>query len=145
VKEEAGGETSLPLAEALDKRIQAKAGTSKWHGSHTNKGRYLLPRLLLHSIKLISINGTIEKQSKSHSQADSSFCREIHSFCPDFKPSLCKTSFYFIKMQGSALLFWDMYPDGNTTDRRALHASCPIFRGSKWTATRWIHVRPNEG
>ncbi len=38
--------------------------------------------------------------------------------------------------KGDALLFWDMMPDGQTVDRRSLHASCPTLKGTKWTATK---------
>eukprot|EP00877_Chromochloris_zofingiensis_P004451 jgi/Chrzof1/14006/Cz08g20270.t1 len=44
--------------------------------------------------------------------------------------------------KGDAVLFWDILPDGITVDRKALHASCPIIKGTKWTATKWIHNRP---
>jgi hypothetical protein len=29
-----------------------------------------------------------------------------------------------------------MLPDGRHVDRRSLHASCPTFKGTKWTATK---------
>ncbi|PNG99841.1 Prolyl 4-hydroxylase subunit alpha-1 [Tetrabaena socialis] len=41
--------------------------------------------------------------------------------------------------KGDVLLFWDMDPGGSIPDRHALHASCPTFAGTKWTATKWIH------
>ncbi|KAG2496026.1 hypothetical protein HYH03_005948 [Edaphochlamys debaryana] len=41
--------------------------------------------------------------------------------------------------KGDVLLFWDMDAGGQVPDRHALHASCPTFKGSKWTATKWIH------
>mmetsp|Transcript_15986 Transcript_15986/g.34537 ORF Transcript_15986/g.34537 Transcript_15986/m.34537 type:complete len:272 (+) Transcript_15986:87-902(+) len=41
--------------------------------------------------------------------------------------------------KGDTLLFWDLHPDGQTPDRRTLHASCPTFKGAKWTATKWLH------
>jgi prolyl 4-hydroxylase len=39
---------------------------------------------------------------------------------------------------GDALLFWSTTPDG-AVDPASLHGSCPTTRGSKWTATRWLH------
>ncbi|KAI8464744.1 MAG: hypothetical protein J3K34DRAFT_105036, partial [Monoraphidium minutum] len=47
-----------------------------------------------------------------------------------------------IPNKGDALLFWDMKPDGQAVDRRSLHASCPTLKGTKWTATKWIHNKP---
>ncbi|PNW83399.1 hypothetical protein CHLRE_05g244700v5 [Chlamydomonas reinhardtii] len=44
--------------------------------------------------------------------------------------------------KGDVLLFWDMEPGGREPDRHALHASCPTFSGTKWTATKWIHNTP---
>lgn len=44
--------------------------------------------------------------------------------------------------KGDVLLFWDMDLDGKSTDRHALHASCPTTKGEKWTATKWIHSTP---
>ena len=41
--------------------------------------------------------------------------------------------------KGDALLMWDMGLDGKTEDRATLHASCPTLKGTKWTATKWIH------
>lgn len=45
-------------------------------------------------------------------------------------------------MQGDALLFWDLTPDAKEGDKYSLHAGCPVLRGTKWSATKWIHVRP---
>ncbi|CAI5511305.1 unnamed protein product [Closterium sp. Naga37s-1] len=48
--------------------------------------------------------------------------------------------------KGDALLFYSLHPDG-TTDQSSLHASCPVIRGEKWSATKWIHpsVRMIDG
>eukprot|EP00878_Enallax_costatus_P041017 GHUV01047456.1.p1 GENE.GHUV01047456.1~~GHUV01047456.1.p1 ORF type:complete len:115 (+),score=35.77 GHUV01047456.1:1433-1777(+) len=35
-----------------------------------------------------------------------------------------------------------MHVDGKTVDRASLHASCPTLKGTKWTATKWIHNKP---
>ncbi|KAF5455719.1 hypothetical protein F2P56_025267 [Juglans regia] len=40
---------------------------------------------------------------------------------------------------GDALLFWSMRPDA-TLDPSSLHGSCPVIRGNKWSATKWMHV-----
>ena len=34
-----------------------------------------------------------------------------------------------------------VWPQGSAGDRRALHASCPTLKGTKWTATKWIHSK----
>ncbi|GMY28173.1 probable prolyl 4-hydroxylase 3 [Fagus crenata] len=40
---------------------------------------------------------------------------------------------------GDALLFWSMRPNA-TLDPSSLHGSCPVVRGNKWSATKWMHV-----
>lgn len=48
--------------------------------------------------------------------------------------------------KGDALLFYSLRPDG-THDPASLHTGCPVVRGVKWTATKWIHTeqfRPGQ-
>lgn len=40
---------------------------------------------------------------------------------------------------GDALLFWSMKPDA-TLDSTSLHGGCPVIKGTKWSATKWLHV-----
>ncbi|PNW76919.1 hypothetical protein CHLRE_11g481200v5 [Chlamydomonas reinhardtii] len=47
--------------------------------------------------------------------------------------------------KGDALLFFDMDIMGSVGDRRTLHTACPAIRGTKWTATKWIHNKPYMG
>ncbi|XP_050363905.1 probable prolyl 4-hydroxylase 9 isoform X2 [Argentina anserina] len=39
--------------------------------------------------------------------------------------------------QGDGLLFYSVLPNG-TIDQTSLHGSCPVIRGEKWVATKWI-------
>ncbi|XP_059671004.1 probable prolyl 4-hydroxylase 9 [Cornus florida] len=39
--------------------------------------------------------------------------------------------------QGDGLLFYSLFPNG-TIDRMSLHGSCPVIKGEKWVATKWI-------
>ncbi|KAF3785431.1 putative prolyl 4-hydroxylase 9 [Nymphaea thermarum] len=39
--------------------------------------------------------------------------------------------------QGDALLFYSLFPNG-TIDVTSLHGSCPVIKGEKWVATKWI-------
>lgn len=43
--------------------------------------------------------------------------------------------------RGDALLFWSLHPDASLDDK-ALHAGCPVLKGSKWSATKWMRVKP---
>ena len=38
---------------------------------------------------------------------------------------------------GDALLFWNVHPN-RTFDKHALHGGCPVEKGEKWVATKWI-------
>ncbi|XP_039009892.1 probable prolyl 4-hydroxylase 7 [Hibiscus syriacus] len=51
-----------------------------------------------------------------------------------------KNGFAVKPRKGDALLFFSLHPDA-TTDKKSLHGSCPVIKGEKWSATKWIHVR----
>lgn len=40
---------------------------------------------------------------------------------------------------GDALLFWSMKPDASP-DPSSLHGGCPVIKGNKWSATKWMRV-----
>eukprot|EP00850_Spirogloea_muscicola_P010844 SM000065S20193 [mRNA] locus=s65:212497:213824:- [translate_table: standard] len=42
--------------------------------------------------------------------------------------------------RGDALLFWSLRPDA-TLEPKSLHAGCPVIKGSKWSATKWMRVQ----
>lgn len=42
-------------------------------------------------------------------------------------------------VKGNALLFYSLKPDGSE-DPTSLHGSCPTLQGTKYSATKWIHV-----
>ncbi|KAB2085156.1 hypothetical protein ERO13_A05G362700v2 [Gossypium hirsutum] len=55
--------------------------------------------------------------------------------------SACAKNGFAVKpRKGDALLFFSLHPDA-TTDTASLHGSCPVIKGEKWSATKWIHVR----
>ncbi|GER42152.1 prolyl 4-hydroxylase alpha subunit [Striga asiatica] len=39
--------------------------------------------------------------------------------------------------RGDGLLFYSTFPNG-TIDKTSLHGSCPVVKGQKWVATKWI-------
>ncbi|KAJ7946139.1 Prolyl 4-hydroxylase alpha-like protein [Quillaja saponaria] len=45
--------------------------------------------------------------------------------------------------QGDGLLFYSMFPNG-TIDPTSLHGSCPVIKGEKWVATKWIRDQEQE-
>lgn len=44
--------------------------------------------------------------------------------------------------KGDAILFWDTAVDGKVLDRHSMHAACPVIKGVKWSAAKWIHSKP---
>ncbi|XP_014512962.1 probable prolyl 4-hydroxylase 9 isoform X1 [Vigna radiata var. radiata] len=40
--------------------------------------------------------------------------------------------------QGDGLLFYSLLPNGKI-DKTSLHGSCPVIKGEKWVATKWIN------
>ncbi|GKU97048.1 hypothetical protein SLEP1_g10230 [Rubroshorea leprosula] len=55
--------------------------------------------------------------------------------------SECAKRGYAVKpRKGDALLFFNLHLNG-TTDVYSLHGSCPVIKGEKWSATKWIHAR----
>ncbi|POO00755.1 Isopenicillin N synthase [Trema orientale] len=45
--------------------------------------------------------------------------------------------------KGDGLLFYSLLPNG-TIDRTSLHGSCPVIKGEKWVATKWIRDQDQE-
>ncbi|EOA27746.1 hypothetical protein CARUB_v10023900mg [Capsella rubella] len=39
--------------------------------------------------------------------------------------------------RGDAIFFYNLFPNG-TIDKTSLHGSCPVIKGEKWVATKWI-------
>ncbi|GIM14877.1 hypothetical protein Vretimale_17712 [Volvox reticuliferus] len=51
---------------------------------------------------------------------------------------------YMPRIMGDAVLFWGTKPNGDI-DPHALHGGCPIKRGEKWVATKWIRSKGARG
>ncbi|KAJ4716174.1 putative Prolyl 4-hydroxylase alpha subunit [Melia azedarach] len=45
--------------------------------------------------------------------------------------------------RGDGLLFYSLFPNG-TIDRTSLHGSCPVIKGEKWVATKWIRDQDQD-
>lgn len=51
----------------------------------------------------------------------------------------CNDGSYLYKPRmGDAVLFYSLTPAG-AIDPHALHGGCPMIKGEKWVATKWIH------
>ncbi|XP_031505150.2 probable prolyl 4-hydroxylase 3 isoform X2 [Nymphaea colorata] len=55
-----------------------------------------------------------------------------------------KTGMALRPRMGDALLFWSMHPDASL-DALSLHGGCPVIKGDKWSATKWMRVGPFTG
>lgn len=44
--------------------------------------------------------------------------------------------------KGNAILFWGMRPDSVHMDYASMHTGCPVIKGTKWSATKWLHAAP---
>lgn len=47
--------------------------------------------------------------------------------------------------QGDMLMFYDMRPDYKMGDPFSTHTGCPVVKGVKWNAVKWIHGKPFRG
>ena len=47
-------------------------------------------------------------------------------------------------VRGDAVLFWSLQED-YTLDHGSLHGACPVQKGMKWTAVKWIRVGQFDG
>ncbi|KAL2499610.1 putative prolyl 4-hydroxylase 9 [Abeliophyllum distichum] len=45
--------------------------------------------------------------------------------------------------KGDGLLFYSLFPNG-TIDPLSLHGSCPVIKGEKWVATKWVRNQEQE-
>ncbi|XP_010530716.1 PREDICTED: probable prolyl 4-hydroxylase 9 isoform X2 [Tarenaya hassleriana] len=45
--------------------------------------------------------------------------------------------------KGDGLLFYSVFTNG-TIDQTSLHGSCPVIRGEKWVATKWIRDQEQQ-
>ncbi|KAG2446239.1 hypothetical protein HXX76_000831 [Chlamydomonas incerta] len=53
-------------------------------------------------------------------------------------------SFKYAPRMGDAVLFWGTLPNGDI-DPHSLHGGCPVKKGEKWVATKWIRSRGAMG
>eukprot|EP00193_Tetraselmis_chui_P006702 CAMPEP_0177754512 /NCGR_PEP_ID=MMETSP0491_2-20121128/2050_1 /TAXON_ID=63592 /ORGANISM="Tetraselmis chuii, Strain PLY429" /LENGTH=352 /DNA_ID=CAMNT_0019269903 /DNA_START=203 /DNA_END=1261 /DNA_ORIENTATION=- len=43
--------------------------------------------------------------------------------------------------KGGAVMFWSTKPTGEL-NKESLHEACPVIKGTKWSAAKWIHMAP---
>ena len=62
-------------------------------------------------------------------------CDILHLACCSPLSLLC--TLQYKPRRGDALMFYSMHPNG-TFDKHALHGGCPVVKGEKWVATKWL-------
>lgn len=55
-----------------------------------------------------------------------------------FKPTAISTPIRSA-VPAAALLFYNIQPSG-AFEERSLHQACPVLKGNKWAAVKWIHT-----
>eukprot|EP00238_Polyblepharides_amylifera_P009017 CAMPEP_0196584050 /NCGR_PEP_ID=MMETSP1081-20130531/45581_1 /TAXON_ID=36882 /ORGANISM="Pyramimonas amylifera, Strain CCMP720" /LENGTH=429 /DNA_ID=CAMNT_0041905127 /DNA_START=247 /DNA_END=1536 /DNA_ORIENTATION=- len=64
---------------------------------------------------------------------------------PDSSLSACAQRGKSVRpVKGDAVLFWDLHEDGKP-DPHSLHGACPVIKGVKWSAPKWIRMGPFDG
>ena len=58
---------------------------------------------------------------------------------PGFQFESCDFGVRVRPKKGDAVFFESLYPD-HSLDKHSLHAGCPVSKGTKWVATKWIRV-----
>lgn len=59
----------------------------------------------------------------------------------NFNYKTCDRGLIYRPRPGDAILFWSVRPD-NSRDVHSLHGGCPVIKGTKWVATKWIRDQP---
>ncbi|CAK9158349.1 unnamed protein product [Ilex paraguariensis] len=65
--------------------------------------------------------------------------RRKSSAADDDLSACAKNSIAVKPRRGDALLFFSLHPSA-VPDPMSLHAGCPVIKGEKWSATKWVHV-----
>jgi hypothetical protein len=126
---EEGGETVFPLTQAWLHPERAKA--HDW-----SKVRHALSRTSFRAcgcveVWLIADDCSAENAGESGSELNWDVWWVVQ----------CASKGVAVKPHaGDALLFWGVQLDGVTLDKASMHAGCPVLKGTKYTATKWIHA-----
>ncbi len=75
-----------------------------------------------------SSNGWLHPEMGEKSQGSFSECAKGHVA---YKPKA-----------GDALMFYDLTVDYRSQDSLSMHTGCPVIKGVKWNAVKWIHGKP---
>lgn len=47
-----------------------------------------------------------------------------------------------VKAKSGSAILWYTYRDDDSTDKRMIHAGCPVLLGDKWISGVWVRARP---
>lgn len=144
-----------PIITNIEKRIAEWARIPEVHAEDTQVLRYGLGQEYkphMDTLKdndagprvctvLMYLNDVIEGGETafpdSNHWVDKSLPQKLGPFSPCARGSVA-----FKPRKGDAFMFWSMHPDSKREDSYSMHTGCPVLKGVKWTATKWIHSRP---
>lgn len=129
--------THVPAVFQEDLQV-LRYGKQQYYNAHldTHSDHFDSPRHITMVIYLVDVEEGGETTFPKTELNDSAWDRENGPF------SSCAKGHVSVKpRQGDALMFFSLTPDG-TLDEMTKHASCPVLKGTKWTATVWVHTKP---
>ena len=56
----------------------------------------------------------------------------------------CATGLKVKPEKGKVIIFYSLHPNGNV-DENSLHGGCPVEKGKKWAANKWVWNKPKSG
>lgn len=144
-----------PVIEDIEERLAEWARIPVVHGEDTQVLRYGLgqeykrhmdslqddvagPRVCT---VLMYLNDVIEGGETAFPDSNFWVDKSLPARLGPFSPCAAG-SVAFKPKKGDAFMFWSIHPDGKREDSWSMHTGCPVLKGVKWTATKWIHARP---
>lgn len=125
------------------RRLQSSAVS---HASFSRPCPTLPCLLQSHPVLLCFLSGgcgcccTTFRQPQTAARRGCDLCR----CCPACAAECGRRGLAVKPRKGAALLFWSLQPDGKTKDMHSLHGGCPVIKGDKWSATKWIRVHEHQ-
>eukprot|EP00208_Stichococcus_sp_RCC1054_P005213 CAMPEP_0206139930 /NCGR_PEP_ID=MMETSP1473-20131121/7815_1 /ASSEMBLY_ACC=CAM_ASM_001109 /TAXON_ID=1461547 /ORGANISM="Stichococcus sp, Strain RCC1054" /LENGTH=364 /DNA_ID=CAMNT_0053533881 /DNA_START=282 /DNA_END=1376 /DNA_ORIENTATION=- len=128
--------TQLPVLMQEDMQI-LRYGVGQFYGAHFDSLIEVSPRVATVLIYLADTEEGGETAFPQDSQwADPALAERYGPF------SDCAQGHVAFKpKKGAALLFYSVQPDMDR-DESSMHTGCPVVKGTKWSATKWIHSLP---
>lgn len=129
--------THLPLSHQEDMQV-LRYGKTQTYGAHSDVLDEGSPRVATVLMYLNDVEGGGETAFPETSEWISP---ELEQRLGPFSECVPPGKVAFRPRRRDALLFYSLHPN-NTLDQASMHTGCPVTKGVKWTAVKWIHVSP---